>query len=148
MVLSRTPWIEGGVLRNLSYDEAYARKMGTRSQVQPFITTLEFKGPTQTLDEMIASTRRGLWVHRLAGSAPAVVNYRTLLQTGTTRDGTFLIENGKITKAVKNLRWLESPFFTLNKVEAFGPAVRAEENYVAPRLKVRDYAFTSLSDAV
>jgi predicted Zn-dependent protease len=50
---------------------------------------------------MIASTKRGIWAHRF--NSAGVVNPRTLLLTGVTRDGTFLIENGKITKPVKNL---------------------------------------------
>jgi predicted Zn-dependent protease len=68
-----------------------------------------------------------------------------------TRDGTFLIENGKVTKAIKNLRFLDSPFFVLNKVDAFGTPERAvgSEGLIAvPRLKVHDFEFIGLSDAV
>lgn len=72
----------------------------------------------------------------------------TLLLTGATRDGTFLIENGKITKPIKNFRFTESPFFVLNKLDAFGEPVRASRDVVCPRLKVRDFNFTSLTDAI
>ncbi|MGH7458750.1 MAG: metallopeptidase TldD-related protein, partial [Longimicrobiaceae bacterium] len=73
-----------------------------------------------------------------------------------TRDGTFLIEGGRVTSAVKNLRWNESPVFMLNNIEMMGRPVRisASESggagpaVVVPPLKVRDFTFTSLSDAV
>ena len=78
---------------------------------------------------------------------------RTLLYTGLTRDGTFLIENGKISKAIKNLRFNDSPLFMLNNLEAIGPAVRvagteAGGPVVMPPIKAKDFTFTSLSDAV
>ena len=83
----------------------------------------------------------------------AQVDPRTMLYTGLTRDGTFLIENGKISKAIKNFRFNESPLFMLNNLEALGPAVRlagteAGGDVVMPAIKVRDFNFTSLSDAV
>ncbi|MGH7458562.1 MAG: metallopeptidase TldD-related protein, partial [Longimicrobiaceae bacterium] len=73
-----------------------------------------------------------------------------------TRDGTFLIEGGRVTSAVKNLRWNESPVFMLNNIEMMGRPVRVNasgsgdlgSNVVVPPLKVRDFTFTSLSDAV
>ena len=52
------------------------------------------------------------------------VDQRTLVYTGLTRDGTFLIENGKIARSIKNFRFNESPLFMLNNLEAIGPAVR------------------------
>jgi predicted Zn-dependent protease len=84
------------------------------------------------------------------------VDPRTILYTGLTRDGTFLIENGKITRAVKNLRWNESPIFLLNNLEAMGRPVRVSASedgspgqaVVVPPVKARDFNFTSLSDAV
>ena len=84
------------------------------------------------------------------------VDPRTILYTGLTRDGIFLIENGAIAHPVKNLRWNESPIAMLNQVDAMGPAVRvspAESGDVAPAaiapaLKVKAFTFTSISDAV
>lgn len=100
---------------------------------------------------MIASTRRGLLVTRFWYIRP--VDARTILYTGLTRDGTFLIENGKITKSIKNFRFNESPLFLLNNVEAFGPPVRlggTEQggSIVMPAIKAKEFNFTSLSDAV
>jgi predicted Zn-dependent protease len=143
---TKVVWFERGVLQNLEYDPYYAKAKGRETVLDPGGARLYAEGPTQSLEEMIASTRRGLWVSRLSGVF--LMNLRTMLFTGTTRDGTFLIENGKITKAVKNFRFTESPFFVLNKLEAGGEPVRASRNIVAPRLKLRDFDFTSLTDAV
>lgn len=148
----KVTWIENGVVRNLAYDRYWAEKQG----VEPvnFSGTLRMLGGTASLDDMIASTERGLLVTRFWYIRP--VDPRTILYTGLTRDGTFLIENGKITRAVKNLRYNESPIFMLNNVEMMGAPVRVSASesggpgqaIVVPPLKVRDFTFTSLSDAV
>jgi predicted Zn-dependent protease len=149
---SRTVWVENGVVRTLAYDRYWAQRSGR--QPVPFVASLSMSGGTATIDELIASTQRGILVTRfwyIRGVDP-----RVLLVTGLTRDGTFLIENGKITKAVKNLRFNESPIFMLNNVEAMGRPVRVSASesgspgvaVVVPPLKVRDFTFTSLSDAV
>ena len=150
--LSRTVWIEDGVVRNLAYDRYWAERQSRRPSSAG--ATLRMSGGTASIDEMIASTRRGLLVTRfwyIRG-----VDARTILYTGLTRDGTFLIENGRITKAVKNLRFNESPIFMLNNIEAMGTPVRVSASeaggagmaIVVPPLKVRDFTFTSLSDAI
>jgi predicted Zn-dependent protease len=149
---SRTVWIENGVVRNLAYDRYWAQRSG-RPPV-PFVASISMSGGTASIDELIASTQRGVLVTRFWYIRP--VDPRVLLVTGLTRDGTFLIENGKITKAVKNLRFNESPIFMLNNVEAMGRPVRVSASesgspgvaVVVPPLKVRDFTFTSLSDAV
>ena len=71
-----------------------------------------------------------------------------MLLTGLTRDGTFLIEKGKITQALKNFRWNESPLFMLSKIEEIGRAERTSAGQVMPSLRVKNFTFTSLSDAV
>jgi predicted Zn-dependent protease len=145
-------WIENGVVRNLNYDRYWAQKKG----VSPTASggSLKMSGGSSTMDEMIASTPRGLLVTRFWYLRP--VDQRTILYTGLTRDGTFLIENGKITRAVKNLRFNDSPVFMLNNLEALGTPVRVSASedggpgqaIMVPPLKVRDFNFTSLSDAV
>ncbi len=145
-------WIENGIVRNLAYDRFWAQKQG--AQPSAFSGSLRMMGGDSSIEEMIASTERGLLVTRLWYIRP--VDPRTILYTGLTRDGTFLIENGKVTRAVKNLRWNESPIFMLNNVEAMGTPVRVSASesggpgqaVVVPPLKVRDFTFTSLSDAV
>jgi predicted Zn-dependent protease len=111
-------------------------------------------GGTSTMDDLIRSTERGLLVTRFWYLRP--VDQRTILYTGLTRDGTFLIENGKVTKPVKNMRFNDSPIFMLNNLEAMGAPVRVSASeggepgqaIAVPPIKVRDFSFTSLSDAV
>ena len=95
---------------------------------------------------MIESTARGILVTHFFYIR--FLDQRTVLLTGLTRDGTFLIENGKVTRPLKNFRWNESPLFMLNKIDEIGRAERTSVGQVMPSLKVRDFNFTSLSDAV
>ena len=76
------------------------------------------------------------------------LDQRTVLLTGLTRDGTFLIENGKVTRSLKNFRWNESPLFMINKLDELGRAERTAAGQVMPSMRVRDFNSTSLSDAV
>ncbi len=154
----RVVWVENGVLKNLNYDRFWAQKQG----VQPTGggggggggASYYMQGGNTSLEDMIASTERGLLVTRFWYIRS--VDPRTILFTGLTRDGTFLIENGKVVSAVKNLRYNESPVFMLNSIEALGEpvAVSASESgdtgaaVVVPAMKVRDFTFSSLSDAV
>jgi predicted Zn-dependent protease len=148
----REVWVENGTLRTLNYDRFWAQRQNREPNGFPAGYYME--GGDATLDEMIASTERGLLLTRLwyiRGVDP-----RTILFTGLTRDGTFLIENGRITAPVKNMRWNESPIFMLNNIEMMGAPVRVSPSEssglaastVVPPLKVRDFNFTSLSDAV
>jgi predicted Zn-dependent protease len=147
--LSRQVWIENGSLKQLAYSRFWAKKQGKTPTGNP--TSIKMQGGTTSLDQMIKSTPRGVLVTRLWYLRE--VDPRTILYTGLTRDGTFLIENGKITKAIKNFRFNESPLFMLNNIEAIGPSVRlagTEQGgaVVMPPIKVHDFNFTSLSDAV
>ena len=147
--LGREVWIENGVLKQLAYSRFWAQKKNARPNGG--LGAVKMMGGDTTTEQMIASTPRGILVTRLWYLRQ--VDPRTVLYTGLTRDGTFLIENGKVTKAVKNLRFNESPLFMLNNLEAIGRAVRvagteAGGNVVFPTLKVKDFNFTSLSDAV
>jgi predicted Zn-dependent protease len=76
-----------------------------------------------------------------------VVDPQTLLLTGLTRDGTFYIENGKVMFPIKNFRFNESPIIMLNNVEALGKPQRSG-GMIVPPMKIRDFTFSSLSDAV
>jgi predicted Zn-dependent protease len=148
----RTEWVRNGVLQNLVYDRFWAQ----RQQKTPtgFPAGYFMEGGDASTEEMIRSTERGLLVTRLWYIR--AVDPRTILFTGLTRDGTFLIENGRISGAVKNLRWNESPIFMLNNIEMMGQPTRVAASeagstspaVLVPPLKVRDFTFTSLSDAV
>lgn len=147
--LGRQVFVENGVLKQLFYSRFWAQKQGKTPTGAPssFIMT----GGDASVEDMIKSTERGVLVTRLWYLRE--VDPRTILYTGLTRDGTFLVENGKITKALKNFRFNESPLFMLNNVETLGRPVRlagteAGGAIVVPPIKVRDFNFTSLSDAV
>jgi predicted Zn-dependent protease len=147
--LGRQVFIENGVLKTLYYSRFWAQKKGVPPTGAP--TSFLMSGGTTSIDDMIKSTERGILVTRLWYLRQ--VDPRTILFTGLTRDGTFLIENGKISKAVKNFRFNDSPLFLLNNLEAIGQPVRlagteAGGAVVVPPIKARDFNFTSLSDAV
>ena len=136
-------WIEKGVVKNLYASRFWAQKSGAPDIAPPggWIMT----GGTQSTADLIKGTAKGILVSRLWYIR--AVDPQTLLYTGLTRDGTFYIENGAIKFPVKNFRFNESPVIMLNNVEALGKPVRLAGNLVPP-LKIRDFTFTSLSDAV
>ena len=70
------------------------------------------------------------------------------MNSGLSFQRKFLIEKGKITQALKNFRWNESPLFMLGKIDEIGKAERTAAGQVMPGLRVKDFNFTSLSDAV
>jgi predicted Zn-dependent protease len=103
---------------------------------------------------MIKGTRRGLLVSFFWYIRP--VDQPTLLNTGMTRDGLFLIENGEIAGPVQNFRWNMSPLVGFNNVTAIGPAVpmHTGESYdgggtaLVPAVRMEDFYMTSVSPAV
>jgi predicted Zn-dependent protease len=141
------PWIENGVVKNLFYDRYWALKSG--KQPTPFPGNLILDGGTKTFEEMVASVDRGLLVTRFWYIRP--VNPQTVQLTGLTRDGLFLIEGGKITQPVVNFRFNESPVRMLQNTIAMGSPMRTrggEQGMICPPLVVKDFPFTSVSDAV
>lgn len=147
--LNRLVWIDKGVLSNLYYSRFWAQKQG--KQPTGFPQSGRMIGGAQAVEELVAGTERGVLVTRFWYLRE--VDPRTVLITGLTRDGTFLIENGKITKAIKNFRFNESPLFMLSKLEILGKEERLGGTesggaIVMPALRARDFTFTSLSDAV
>jgi predicted Zn-dependent protease len=143
-------WIKDGVVQELMYSRFWAKKQN-REPV-PWPTNLVMEGGATSIDDMIRSTRKGVLVTRLWYIRE--VDPQTLLLTGLTRDGTFLIENGKITRSLKNFRFNESPVAMLNNVIAMSPSERATGSEIegwpvsVPALLVKDFTFSSLSDAV
>jgi predicted Zn-dependent protease len=144
MPLGRQTWVEHGVLKQLAYPRFWASKQGKTPTGGA--GSLRLEGGTQSLDELIASTDRGVLVTHCWYIRP--VDQRTLVFTGLTRDGTFLIENGKLARPIKNFRFNESPLFMLNNLDAIGRPVRTAGGDAMPPIRVRDFHFTSLSDAV
>jgi predicted Zn-dependent protease len=157
-------WIDKGVVANLAYDRYWANKTGKQPTPGAFggfgggrggggggaAGSLIMEGGSASLQELIASVERGLLVTHLWYIRP--VNPQTLQQTGLTRDGLFLIENGKITTPVMNMRFLESPVRLLKNAVRIGKAVRVRGleggMMIAPSLVATDFPLPSVSDAV
>ena len=144
--IGRTVWIEKGVLKNLAYTRFWAQKQGARPTGAPLAGGLALVGGSKTTEELIAGCTRGILVTHFFYIR--ALDPRTVLLTGLTRDGTFLIESGKITRALKNFRWNESPLLLLNRLEDIGRPEPTEAGRMMPALRVRGFDFTSLSDAV
>ncbi|MBX6331731.1 MAG: TldD/PmbA family protein, partial [Gemmatimonadaceae bacterium] len=152
-------WFDKGVLTNLSYDRDYALRNLNQNAPVRWMMGYRMSGGTTSIDEMIRTTKRGLLVTRFSNIR--LLDGTSLLATGLTRDGLWLIENGKISKAVKNFRFTESPLFVLNAIEQLGvpvPVFRPVKNpyeqrvpltpAIVPPLKARDFSFTSTIDAI
>jgi predicted Zn-dependent protease len=148
-------FIRHGVLENLQYSRYWAHEKQKPATPGPVNSILESSGPTHSLEEMIASMKRGLLVSRFWYIRE--VDPRTVLLTGLTRDGLWYIENGKIQYPVRNFRFNQSVLELLapGNVEMIGRSERvcdAESEggsaSLTPALKVKAFHFSSLSDAV
>ena len=157
----RIDWIKDGVVANLSYSRYWAQKQGiaedqavpplrsgfSRRSVGAFEGTsgVLMAGGDASLEELVKGVKRGVLVTRMWYIRE--VDPQTILYTGLTRDGTFYVEDGEIKYAIKNFRFNESPVIMLNNLEAMGKPVRANGCLIPPMV-VRDFTFSSLSDAV
>ena len=139
----KVTWVKDGAVQNLSYSRFWAEKQGVKAVPPP--QGLIIEGGNQSLEELIKGTEKGLLVTRTWYMR--MVDPQSLVVTGLTRDGVFYIENGVIKHAVKNFRFNESPLHMFRNLEALGRPVRVGNNLVPP-MKIRDFNFTSLSDAV
>jgi PmbA protein len=164
----RVPLVENGIVKRVVYARGTAEKMKKSTHADKVGTiastghgfllpnemgempvNIVFGEPVspQSVEQMIASTEKGILVTRL-WYIREVDPYEKIL-TGMTRDGTFLIENGKLAGGVRNFRFNESLIHMLSNVEAMGKLVRAsgEESFdmVVPAVKVRDFNFTEVT---
>jgi PmbA protein len=148
--------VDGGVPRNLVYSRKAAQVARKSPTGHGFMLpneygeapmNLVFSGGDSPLEKMIASTYRGLLVTRI-WYIREVDPYEKIM-TGMTRDGLFLVENGKVTSAVRNFRFNQSLLEALRNVEMLSPAIRAsgEEAFemVMPAMKIRDFHFTEVT---
>ncbi len=157
-------WIDHGVHTNLAYDVGYAAEVGyTPANDAPGSLRMSnvSTGEPTTIDEMIAECKSGVYVNRFShvesvpNDDPTVAMY-----TGVTSGGCFLVRDGKIEKPIKDLRFLESPWFFLNRLIAIGKSERAPFGYapwagdwpvdptIVPPIMVSDFNFNALSDAI
>jgi predicted Zn-dependent protease len=141
-------WIDKGVVKNLYYDRFWAEKAGKKPT--PYPVNLVLDGQDNSLADLIASVDRGLLVTRLWYIR--VLQPKTWQLTGLTRDGVFLIEKGKVTDAVNNFRWNQSPAEVLQRTTRLTQPVRVTNDEtgsnMAPALITTDFNLTSISDAV
>jgi predicted Zn-dependent protease len=162
---SALTYIDKGVIANLGYDRYWAEKTGKKPNggggggrggggggggMGGGGGSLIMEGTDAPLDKLIASVERGLLVTHfwyIRG-----VNQQTLQNTGLTRDGLFLIENGKITTPIMNFRFNESPVRLLKNTKMVGQAVRVRGleggMMVSPAIVASDFPLTSISDAI
>ena len=141
------PIVENGQIKNLFYSLYWAKKCG----IEPFAfpNLLEFKGSQSSLDDLIKGTQRGLLVNSFWYIRFVDPNH--LLLTGLTRDGVFMIEDGKVTKPVKNLRFNESPLVSLCNVDALGIPERRKAYYstaLIPSMRINNFSFSSVTEAI
>ena len=149
----RVSLVEAGIPRNLVYSRASAKKAGKKPTGHGFglpneygeaPMNLIFGGGGSSVENMVASTDRGLLVTRV-WYIREVDPYEKIM-TGMTRDGLFLVEDGKVTSAVRNFRFNQSLIELLQNVQEMGPSVRttAEEAFemVVPAMRVGGFHFT------
>jgi len=136
-------WIHRGVVEALFYSRYWAAKQGVDATPPP--SNIILAGGTDSVDDLIATTERGVLVTRTWYIR--TVDSQTLLYTGLTRDGTFWVEGGAVRHAIKNFRFNESPIAMLNNVDALGRPTRVGRHLIPP-MRIRNFTFSSLSDAV
>ncbi len=149
--VGRTTWVDRGVQQDLTCPRRWALDHG--HPVRPDAENLRMRGTQTTLEEMIAATDRALLITSFWYIRD--VDPSTLLLTGLTRDGVFLIEHGKVVGAVNNFRFNESPVGVLRRTTQIGRAEPALSREVgdsvfieAPPIRVEGFFMSSVSDAI
>jgi predicted Zn-dependent protease len=146
--LAPTPWIDKGTLTGLVYSRFWAQKQGKKPTGQPNGWTLT--GGKATREEIIKGVQRGVLITRFWYLRD--LDPQTILATGLTRDGTFLIENGEVRGPVNNFRFNDSPVQMLARCDALGaaaiPAGDQGAGTRAPLLRTHEFNLASISEAV
>ncbi len=148
--VNKTMWIENGVLKNLSRNRFWAIKSGQK--VVPGPSNIIMLGSDKSLEQLIAETDYAILITRFWYIR--TVDPQSMLLTGLTRDGLFEVVDGQIKRAVKNFRFNESPMNVLNNILDIGQAENAvgsetdSTQLFVPSLRVKDFNFSSLSDAI
>lgn len=140
----RTVWVNGGVVERLRHDRYWASQKETHPD--PLLYPLFMDGQDQSLQDLIAQCKKGLLVKRLWYIR--YVDRKSLLLTGMTRDGLFLIENGRIIHPVNNLRFNESPVALLQNVIAMSRPQRVEDWAKVPGMMSASFTFSSKTESV
>ncbi|RMH70526.1 MAG: TldD/PmbA family protein [Gemmatimonadetes bacterium] len=144
--------IENGVAKGVVYDLITAKRARTQSTGHampkpntfgPFPSNIVIHGGEQTLDEMIASTERGILVTHFHYNR--VVHPMKVILTGLTRDGAFLIENGKVTCGIKNMRYNQSVLEAFRNVEMMSASVPCGTSIICPAMKIHNFNFSAVA---
>ena len=154
LAIGRTDWLRDGVLARLRYHRAGAARSGV--EMGPYVDNLVLRcgaADGGSIDDMVARTERGLlltclWYIRQVDPA-------TLLMTGLTRDGVYVIEDGAVVGAANNFRFNESPVDLLARATEVGTPVRSLgrefgeylNRTITPPLRIPDYNMSSVSQA-
>lgn len=137
--LDKKVWIESGVLKELWTNRYWAKKKGIKPSGMP--TNLIMKGGRLSGEDILSKIDYGLLINRFWYIR--FVNRQELILTGMTRDGLFLIEDGKISKAVKNMRFNDSPFSLLTSLKYLGESKRVYGQYLVPSIFAEKFHFAS-----
>jgi len=156
-------WIERGVHANLAFTTDFAASVGYAPANDP-PGSLRLQATSDhalmTVDQMTANCTEGIYVNRFSYVQSAGRDFSVGLLTGVTTGGCYLVRKGIIEKSIKNLRFVDSPWLFLNRVDAIGTAERAAFGYapwagrwpidptIVPPLVIRDFNFTALADTV
>ena len=153
MPLLRTDWVSGGRLSRLRYHRAGAARSGLEPAGFIGNAVLELPGATGSVEDLVAETERGLlltclWYIREVDPA-------TLLLTGLTRDGVYVVEDGAVVGAANNFRFNESPVDLLARATQVGAGTRAFGRELGedfnrtrmPPLRIPDFNMSSVSQA-
>ena len=149
----RVDMIVNGVANAVVYDSYTAKKEGKESTGHA-VSPITAYGPMpinmfmqpgdSSVEEMIASTKRGILVTRFHYTN--IIHPILVLITGMTRDGTFLIEDGKVTRPLKNLRFTDGVIERLSNVELISKETKRQPYAVVPAIKVRGFRFTGMTE--
>jgi predicted Zn-dependent protease len=151
--ISRNMWVDNGVMKDLIYSRFWAQKQGKAPTAGP--SNIIMDGGNATMADLIAGTERGILVTRFWYIRS--LDRQTILLTGLTRDGLFLIEKVKVTRPLKNMRWNDSPVVALNNVDAMTAPERAVSGegiggaglaLVCPAARIREFTISSASEPV
>lgn len=144
---TRLSLVKGGVIENFTYSRYWAQEKKRDATPGPVNYILESTQPPVSMDEMIKGMKRGLLISRFW--YVRLVDPRTLVLTGLTRDGLWWVENGQIKNPVRNLRFNQSVLAMLApwNVEAIGASQRMAP-FMVPPLRLSSFTFTSISDAI
>lgn len=146
----KTIWYENGILKNLHTNRFWAEK--TNSPYTPYPANIIMQGSDKSLEDLIKSTDKGVFVVRLWYIRS--VDPKKILLTGLSRDGIFYIENGEIKYPIKNFRFNESPANVLKNLtdmsreEKVIGAETESMKIIVPDIKVEEFNFSTLSDAI